>query len=79
MANPEGNPESFNSHSGKEIKELIKKDELTIANLEGVGVEMLKSRYKNDVELEYHVDQIKASMAKEAKWSDIDDDDLTKP
>ncbi|GKA41592.1 hypothetical protein Tco_0734252 [Tanacetum coccineum] len=62
----------------KKIKELIKKDELTIADLEGAGLEMLKSRYKNAVELEFHVDQIKAAMAEEAKWSD-DDDDLTKP
>ncbi|GJW63077.1 hypothetical protein Tco_0114961 [Tanacetum coccineum] len=46
----------------KKLKELIKKDELTIADLEGVGLEMLKSCYKNDVELEYHVNQIKAAM-----------------
>ncbi|GJS41345.1 hypothetical protein Tco_0566388 [Tanacetum coccineum] len=39
----------------KKIKEIIKKDELTIADLEGVGLEMLKRQYKNDVELEYHV------------------------
>ncbi|GJW82605.1 hypothetical protein Tco_0146580 [Tanacetum coccineum] len=40
----------------KKIKELIKKDELTIADLEGVGLRMLKRQYKNDVELEYHVE-----------------------
>nr|GEX09770.1 hypothetical protein CTI12_AA475510 [Tanacetum cinerariifolium] len=44
------------------IKELVKKDELTIADLEGAGLEILKSRYKNNVELEYHVDQIKATI-----------------
>ncbi|GJZ86455.1 hypothetical protein Tco_0658065, partial [Tanacetum coccineum] len=38
----------------KKIKEIIKKDELTIVDLEGVGLEMLKRQYKNDVELEYH-------------------------
>ncbi|GJT99544.1 hypothetical protein Tco_1109883 [Tanacetum coccineum] len=43
----------------KMIKELIKKDELTIANLECVGLKMLKIQYKNDVELEYHVKQLK--------------------
>ncbi|GJZ92065.1 hypothetical protein Tco_0664130 [Tanacetum coccineum] len=32
----------------KKIKELIKKDELTVADLEGVGLEMLKRQYKND-------------------------------
>ncbi|GKE36842.1 hypothetical protein Tco_1460247 [Tanacetum coccineum] len=62
----------------KKIKELIKKDELTIADLEGAGLEMLKSRYKNDVELEYHIDKIRATMSEEAKWSE-GEDDLTKP
>ncbi|GJT93167.1 hypothetical protein Tco_1082012 [Tanacetum coccineum] len=38
----------------KKIKEIIKKDELTIADLEGVGLEMLKRQYKNDVKPEYH-------------------------
>nr|GEW45164.1 hypothetical protein [Tanacetum cinerariifolium] len=53
----------------KKIKELIKKDELTIADLEGAGLEMLKRQYKNYVELEYHVDHLKAAMAEEAQWS----------
>ncbi|GJW86466.1 hypothetical protein Tco_0161806 [Tanacetum coccineum] len=44
----------------KMIKELIKKDELTVTDLEGVGLEMLKRQYKNDVELECHVEQLKA-------------------
>nr|GEY55671.1 hypothetical protein [Tanacetum cinerariifolium] len=39
----------------KKLKELIHKDELTIANLECAGFEKLKQQYKNDVELEYHV------------------------
>nr|GEU73918.1 hypothetical protein [Tanacetum cinerariifolium] len=51
----------------KKIKELNKKDELTITDIKGVGLEMLKSRYKNDVKLEYHVDQIKAVMGEEAQ------------
>ncbi|GJZ10115.1 hypothetical protein Tco_0544874 [Tanacetum coccineum] len=51
--------------------------ESPIADLEGAGLKMLKIRYKNDVELEYHVNQIKAAMSEEAKLSD-EDDDLTK-
>ncbi|GJW76441.1 hypothetical protein Tco_0138123 [Tanacetum coccineum] len=35
-------------------------------NIEGAGLKMLKIRYKNDVELEYHVNQIKAVMSEEA-------------
>ncbi|GJY41859.1 hypothetical protein Tco_0429129 [Tanacetum coccineum] len=62
----------------KKIIELIKKDKLNIANLEGAGLEMLKRQYKNYVELEYHVDQLKAAMAEEAHWSNSDSD-LTKP
>ncbi|GKC28490.1 hypothetical protein Tco_1035784 [Tanacetum coccineum] len=53
----------------KKIKELIKKDELTIADLEGFRLEMLKRQYKNDVELEYHVEQLKATVLEEAQWS----------
>nr|GEV18916.1 hypothetical protein [Tanacetum cinerariifolium] len=62
----------------RNIKELIKKDEPTLADLEGARLEMLKSRYKNYVELKYHVNQIKPTMLNEAKLSD-EDDDLTKP
>ncbi|GJX56354.1 hypothetical protein Tco_0286251 [Tanacetum coccineum] len=51
----------------KKLKELIQKDELTLANLEGAGLEKLKQQYKNDVELEYHVDQLKASVLTEAQ------------
>ncbi|GJS41089.1 hypothetical protein Tco_0566132 [Tanacetum coccineum] len=58
----------------KKIKELIKKDELTIADLEGAGLEMLKRQYKNYIELEYHVDQLKAAVLEEAQWSDGDND-----
>nr|GEW20955.1 hypothetical protein [Tanacetum cinerariifolium] len=53
----------------KKIKEIIKKDELTIAYLEGVGLKMLKRQYKNDVELEYHVKQLKAAVLEETRWS----------
>ncbi|GKA39806.1 hypothetical protein Tco_0732357 [Tanacetum coccineum] len=62
----------------KKIKELVKKDEQTIADLEGVGHEMLKRQYKNYVELEYHVDQLKSAVLEEAQWSD-GDNDLSKP
>ncbi|GJZ36869.1 (R)-mandelonitrile lyase-like protein [Tanacetum coccineum] len=61
----------------KKFKELIK-NELTIADIEGAGLEMLKRQYKNYVELEYHVDQLKAAMTEKAQWSN-GDSDLTKP
>nr|GEV06416.1 hypothetical protein CTI12_AA475510 [Tanacetum cinerariifolium] len=51
----------------KKLKEIIYKDELTIADLEGAGLEKLKLHYKNDVELEYHVDQLKAAVVSEAQ------------
>ncbi|GJV48520.1 hypothetical protein Tco_1438732 [Tanacetum coccineum] len=62
----------------KKIKELIKKDEVTIADLEGVGLEMLKRQYKNDVELEYHVEQLKAEVLEEAQWNN-GECDVSKP
>ncbi|GJU45797.1 hypothetical protein Tco_1203063 [Tanacetum coccineum] len=53
----------------KKFKELIHKDELTIANFEGTGLERLKVQYNNDVELEYHVCQLKAAVLLEAQWN----------
>ncbi|GJR42841.1 hypothetical protein Tco_1310944 [Tanacetum coccineum] len=51
----------------KKIKAVIQKDELTITDLEGAGLERLKQQYQNNVELEYHVDQLKAAVLSEAK------------
>nr|GEW72068.1 hypothetical protein [Tanacetum cinerariifolium] len=62
----------------KKPKAIIQKDKLTIAYLEGVGLERLKQQYKNDVELKYHVDQLKAAVLTEAKWNS-DEDDVLKP
>nr|GEY39093.1 hypothetical protein [Tanacetum cinerariifolium] len=53
----------------KKFKELIQKDKLTIAYLEGTGLERLKVQYNNDVELEYHVIQLKAAVLSEAQWN----------
>ncbi|GJS88355.1 hypothetical protein Tco_0770991 [Tanacetum coccineum] len=50
----------------KKLKALIKKDKLTIEDLEGAGLEKLKKQYKNDVELEYYDDQLKASILTKA-------------
>ncbi|GJT95338.1 hypothetical protein Tco_1090856 [Tanacetum coccineum] len=50
----------------KKFKELIQKDELRIAYLEGARLERLKVQYNNDVELEYHVSQLKATVLSEA-------------
>nr|GEV63767.1 hypothetical protein [Tanacetum cinerariifolium] len=62
----------------KKFKELIQKDELSIADLEGAGLERLKVQYNNDVELEYHVSQLKAAVLSEAQWSS-DEGDVSKP
>ncbi|GJT54079.1 hypothetical protein Tco_0989133 [Tanacetum coccineum] len=51
----------------KKLKAIIQKDELTIADLEGARLERLKQQYQNDVELEYHVSQLKAAVLTEAK------------
>nr|GEZ91310.1 hypothetical protein [Tanacetum cinerariifolium] len=57
------------SQRTKKLKELIREDELTITDLEGVGLEKLKKQYKHYVELEYHVDQLKATVLTEAQWN----------
>ncbi|GJV97781.1 hypothetical protein Tco_1549358 [Tanacetum coccineum] len=43
----------------------------------GLTIIRLKQQYKNDVKLEYHVDQLKAAVLTEAKWN-IDEDEVTK-
>nr|GEU72843.1 hypothetical protein [Tanacetum cinerariifolium] len=60
------------------LKELIQKYELTMTDLEGVGLEKLKQQYKNDVELEYLVDQPKAAVLSKAQWNS-DEGDVSKP
>ncbi|GKC86969.1 hypothetical protein Tco_1147618, partial [Tanacetum coccineum] len=55
----------------KKFKELIHKDELTIADLEGARLERLKVQYNNDVELEYHVSQLKVAVLSEAQWNNL--------
>ncbi|GKD02373.1 hypothetical protein Tco_1177347 [Tanacetum coccineum] len=62
----------------KKFKELIQKDELTIADFEGAGLERLKVQYNNDVELEYHVNQLKAAVLSKAQWNS-DEGDVSKP
>ncbi|GJZ50305.1 hypothetical protein Tco_0604495 [Tanacetum coccineum] len=42
---------------------------LMLDDLEGAGSEKLKQQYKNDVELEYHIDQLKAVVLTEAQWN----------
>ncbi|GJT11136.1 hypothetical protein Tco_0858178 [Tanacetum coccineum] len=58
----------------KKLKELIQKYELTIVYLEGAGLEKLKKQYKNDVELKYHVDQLKAYVLAEAQLNNGEGD-----
>nr|GEU38936.1 hypothetical protein [Tanacetum cinerariifolium] len=41
-------------------------------------LEKLKLHHKNDVELEYHVDQLKATVLSEAQWNN-DEGDVSKP
>ncbi|GKE58097.1 hypothetical protein Tco_1497282 [Tanacetum coccineum] len=62
----------------KKLKSIIQKDKLTIVDLEGAGLERLKQQYRNDVELKYHIDQLKAAVLSEAKWNN-DEDDVSKP
>ncbi|GKD44512.1 hypothetical protein Tco_1269157, partial [Tanacetum coccineum] len=62
----------------KKLKELIKKDELTIPYLKGDGLEKLKKQYKKDVELKNHVYQLKEAALIEAHLSN-DEGDVSKP
>ncbi|GJU14944.1 hypothetical protein Tco_1142910 [Tanacetum coccineum] len=62
----------------KKFKELIQKDELTIADLEGAGLEWLKVQYQNDVELEYHVSQLKTAVFTEANMEEKYTTSITK-
>ncbi|GKF66873.1 hypothetical protein Tco_0193390 [Tanacetum coccineum] len=42
------------------------------------GLERLKVQYNNDVELEYHVSQLKAIILSEAQWNS-NEGDVSKP
>ncbi|GJX15551.1 hypothetical protein Tco_0216383 [Tanacetum coccineum] len=55
---------------------ILRPSTMAIENLEGVGLEKLNLDYKNDVELEYHVDQLKAAVLSEAQWNN-DEGDVT--
>ncbi|GKD47842.1 hypothetical protein Tco_1276818 [Tanacetum coccineum] len=50
---------------------VLYKDKIRIADLEGAGLETLKQQYKIDVELECHVDQLKATVLTEANYADL--------
>ncbi|GJW39347.1 hypothetical protein Tco_0065192 [Tanacetum coccineum] len=62
----------------KKFKELIQKGELSIPDIEGAGLERLKVLYNNDLELEYHVSQLKVVLLSESRWN-IDEGDVSKP
>nr|GEX68975.1 hypothetical protein [Tanacetum cinerariifolium] len=47
---------------------------LTIADLEVAGLEKIKQQHKNDIELEYHVEQLKETVLTEAKWNSDEDE-----
>nr|GEX70300.1 hypothetical protein [Tanacetum cinerariifolium] len=53
-------------------------DELTITYLKGGGLERLKVEYNNDVEIEYHVCQLKVAVLSEAQWNS-DEGYVSKP
>ncbi|GJW17843.1 hypothetical protein Tco_0025279 [Tanacetum coccineum] len=59
------------SENLKETFKLFKKGFIT-------EVKRLKVQYKNDVELEYHVSQLKAAVLSEAQWNS-DEGDISKP
>ncbi|GJZ90288.1 hypothetical protein Tco_0662215 [Tanacetum coccineum] len=56
------------------VSKEVRKDKLTIAYLEGTRLERLKVQYKIDVELEYHVSQLKAAVLSEAQWNSDEGD-----
>ncbi|GJV01257.1 hypothetical protein Tco_1334826 [Tanacetum coccineum] len=70
-SNPEWFPKKLGlAKSTKKFKKSDhKKDELTIANFKGPRLERLKVQYNNNVELEYHVSQLKAVVLSEAQWN----------
>ncbi|GJT65524.1 hypothetical protein Tco_1017004 [Tanacetum coccineum] len=57
---------------------LLKSDIYQNEHLEGVGLEKLKKQYKNDVELEYHVDQLKETVFTKAQCNS-GEGDVSKP
>ncbi|GJV85577.1 hypothetical protein Tco_1525475, partial [Tanacetum coccineum] len=46
----------------KKLKEILKKEKITKADLRGAGFKLLKSRFSNSIELEYNMEQIYLAM-----------------
>nr|GEU33461.1 hypothetical protein [Tanacetum cinerariifolium] len=57
---------------------MIQKDELTTEDLKGAGLEQLKVKYNNDVELKYHVCHLKVAVLSKAQCNS-DEGDVSKP
>ncbi|GJS86077.1 hypothetical protein Tco_0752618 [Tanacetum coccineum] len=46
----------------KKLKEILKKEKITKADLRGAGFKLLKSRFSNSIKLEYNMEQIYQAM-----------------
>ncbi|GJV04304.1 hypothetical protein Tco_1337873 [Tanacetum coccineum] len=67
----------------KKMKRFLKKDKITRADLEGPTFELLKNRFKKNVELEYNLEQCYLAMTNKIDWANpignTFHNDLSKP
>nr|GEX14596.1 hypothetical protein [Tanacetum cinerariifolium] len=89
LVNGEKDPKEFDDLMGSTIdfikfaKHCLKKDKPTKANLEGPTYALLKGNYKNNIELEYNMEQCYLALTNHIDWANTEGDrfsyDLSKP
>ncbi|GJV53579.1 hypothetical protein Tco_1449320 [Tanacetum coccineum] len=89
LVNPEKDPKQFDDLMGSTIdfmkfaKNCLKKDKIMKADLEGPTFMLLKGNYKNNIELEYNMEQCYLALTEQLDWANPEGDrcpyDFTKP
>ncbi|GJT11592.1 hypothetical protein Tco_0858634 [Tanacetum coccineum] len=68
---------------GKHVKKIFKKDKITKEDMEGPAFELLKGTCKNNIEIEYNMDQCYLALRDKIDWINPEGDmfhhDLSKP
>nr|GFA14428.1 hypothetical protein [Tanacetum cinerariifolium] len=65
-------------HLNISVLEVIKTNQINLFTQSSTSINDLLVQYNNDVELEYHVSQLKAAVLLESQWN-IDEGDVSKP
>ncbi|GJX86682.1 hypothetical protein Tco_0337456 [Tanacetum coccineum] len=89
LVNADKNPLTFDDLMGSTVDftkftmHHFKKDKITKSNLEGPAYNLLKGTYRNNIELEYNLEQCCLALLDKLDWANLEGDthpfDLSKP